>query len=54
MVEETTAASHGLAGQAEDLNRLVGRFRLAQAGADLSVRGLAARLVETFPVAKAG
>ncbi len=54
MVEETTAASHGLAGQAEDLNRLVGRFRLAQADPDLSVRGLAARLDETFPAAKAG
>ncbi|MFN3514415.1 MAG: methyl-accepting chemotaxis protein [Phenylobacterium sp.] len=52
MVEETTAASHGLANQAEDLARRVGRFHLDRAEADDSVRGLAARLAETFPAAR--
>jgi methyl-accepting chemotaxis protein len=31
MVEESTAASHSLAGEAEELARLVGRFRIGQA-----------------------
>lgn len=33
MVEQSTAASHGLAQEAEELGRLVGRFRLAGSGA---------------------
>ena len=50
MVEQSTAASHGLAGEAQELARLVGRFNIGAAGASTPARATPPR--KTPPVKK--
>jgi methyl-accepting chemotaxis protein len=43
MVEESTAASHSLAEEAEELARLVGQFRIGEIAAAPALKQVAAR-----------
>lgn len=53
MVEEQTAASHSLASEADELNRLIAQFRIGGAGMASGSRPVAASASEHRPIASA-
>ncbi|HZG30301.1 MAG TPA: methyl-accepting chemotaxis protein, partial [Ensifer sp.] len=53
MVEEQTAASHSLAGEADELNRLIAQFRIGSAGMTTDTSPVAAATSQHRPVASA-
>ncbi|HQT86864.1 MAG TPA: hypothetical protein PLZ81_18615, partial [Acidiphilium rubrum] len=52
MVEEATAASHSLAGEAAELGTLVGQFQLSRSEAGPSVKLVAAKALHRLPEQK--